>query len=199
MKMKRKVNKVGINTLTVSLPSKWTEKQGINQGDELEVNENGKFLTITKNGKKTISRRVTLNLDKTNKMIVNRYLYVFYRHGFDEIILTFSKNKLNDYKKGGEILVEKHIKKLVSRFVGLEIISQTKNKMIDFYISPDILASKSNLYLSKQKIIYLITGNKFDLVAKKINTLPDTSTLQSNQHPTASHRVIATLGCRLPH
>ncbi|MCK5630481.1 MAG: AbrB/MazE/SpoVT family DNA-binding domain-containing protein, partial [Nanoarchaeota archaeon] len=37
MFMKRKVNKVGQNTLTVSLPSKWVKKLNIKPGDELEL------------------------------------------------------------------------------------------------------------------------------------------------------------------
>ena len=40
--MKRKVNRVGANTLTVSLPSKWAMKYGIKAGDEIEGNEEGK-------------------------------------------------------------------------------------------------------------------------------------------------------------
>ena len=35
--MKRKVNRVGQNTLTVSLPSKWARKYNIKAGDEIVV------------------------------------------------------------------------------------------------------------------------------------------------------------------
>ena len=44
--MKRKINRVGQNTLTVSLPTKWVKKIGIKQGDELDIFEEGRNLTI---------------------------------------------------------------------------------------------------------------------------------------------------------
>ena len=37
--MKRKVNLVGQNTLTVSLPTKWAQEHGIKKGIEVELLE----------------------------------------------------------------------------------------------------------------------------------------------------------------
>ncbi len=45
--MKRKVVKHGPSTLIVSLPVKWTKNNGINPGDELEVDQIGKKLIIS--------------------------------------------------------------------------------------------------------------------------------------------------------
>ncbi|MDP7323990.1 MAG: AbrB/MazE/SpoVT family DNA-binding domain-containing protein [Candidatus Woesearchaeota archaeon] len=44
--MKRKVNLVGINTLTVSLPSKWVKEHNIRKGDELEMRSENDSLII---------------------------------------------------------------------------------------------------------------------------------------------------------
>ena len=37
IQMKRKVNLVGQNTLTVSLPTKWARDNGIKKGDEINI------------------------------------------------------------------------------------------------------------------------------------------------------------------
>ena len=47
--MKRKVNLVGNNTLTVSLPNEWVKRNKINKGDEIDVVENKSNLIFSKN------------------------------------------------------------------------------------------------------------------------------------------------------
>ena len=44
--MRRKVIKQGHNTLTITLPSSWVNKFNIKTGDELDVREQGKILSI---------------------------------------------------------------------------------------------------------------------------------------------------------
>ena len=44
--MKRKINRVGYSTLTVSLPSKWAKQYGLKPGDEVEISEDGRTLRI---------------------------------------------------------------------------------------------------------------------------------------------------------
>ena len=46
--MKRKVNRVGQNTLTVSLPSKWVKENDVKQGDELEIIEEHNKILLSK-------------------------------------------------------------------------------------------------------------------------------------------------------
>ena len=45
--MKRKVVKQGAATLTISLPSKWTKKFELKNGDEINLNEKGDALIVT--------------------------------------------------------------------------------------------------------------------------------------------------------
>ncbi|MBN1544533.1 AbrB/MazE/SpoVT family DNA-binding domain-containing protein [Candidatus Woesearchaeota archaeon] len=128
--MKRKVNRVGQNTLTVSLPAKWVKNTGIKAGDELDIEEEGNNLILVKEKPAKKIKTVVLNIDTFNKMLLNRYFHEFYRQGVEEIILKFTKEKMPDYKSGPSIYIDKHVKKLVERFIGLEITSQTKNKIV---------------------------------------------------------------------
>lgn len=128
--MKRKVNRVGQNTLTVSLPTKWAKKQDLSAGDEVEVNVQGNNLligTLKKGG--ILKKKVEIQLDDFNKIMVNRYLHELYRQGVEEIELRFTKKTLPDYKKGLDIDVIDHVKDIVKRLIGMEIISQTENRI----------------------------------------------------------------------
>ncbi|MFH1669816.1 MAG: AbrB/MazE/SpoVT family DNA-binding domain-containing protein [Candidatus Woesearchaeota archaeon] len=128
--MKRKVNRVGQNTLTVSLPADWVRKQGIKVGDVLNLEEEGRGLCILKEEGRNKVLKAVLNIDDFNRMMLNRYVHEFYRQGVEEIVLNFKRPKFPDYKNGVDIDVGKYVNKLVERFIGMEIISQTQNKII---------------------------------------------------------------------
>ncbi|MBT3408943.1 hypothetical protein HN415_09800 [Candidatus Woesearchaeota archaeon] len=128
--MKRKINRVGQNTLTVSLPTKWVKKIGIKQGDELDIFEEGRNLTIGVGNKRKKIKNATINIDNFNKMMVNRFFHEFYRQGIEKIVVKFSQNEITNYKKNKKTRIDKHIKKLIERFIGMEITSQSSNQII---------------------------------------------------------------------
>ena len=128
--MKRKVNRVGKNTLTVSLPSKWAEKYGVKSGDEIEVIESGSSITLSTKEIHTKVKEVKLNIDGFDLLMLTRHLNEFYRRGVERIIVTFSKETILYHKYHKEISVSKKIKDLSERFVGLEIISQSSNQIV---------------------------------------------------------------------
>lgn len=120
--MKRKINRVGNNTLTVSLPSKWAKKYGLKPYDELEVLEEGNTLRIeTKKG--SGRRSVSVNVSGLLPRLVDRFVVWCYLKGYDEVIIKYnSKETLNI------------IKNKVDELLGFEIIEredgQCKIKMI---------------------------------------------------------------------
>jgi phosphate uptake regulator len=88
--MKRKVNLVGQNTLTISLPSKWVDKNHINKGDELEIEEEGNNL-IVGSSRKAIPKKIDVNLTDTNNMII-RTIAAIYKSGYDEVKLYYKNH-----------------------------------------------------------------------------------------------------------
>lgn len=134
--MKRKVNLVGNNTLTISLPSKWTKKYNLKKGDEIEVVENGPELKINPAEIK-INKEVTINIDNAISSLVWRYLKSAYMQGYDTIIVEFSKKKLPYTSKETrlkgekrEILITDLLYTIASRLTGMVVVDQTKNKFI---------------------------------------------------------------------
>ncbi|MBC8500935.1 MAG: hypothetical protein H8D38_04175 [DPANN group archaeon] len=128
--MKRKVNRVGKNTLTVSLPSKWVKKYGLKSGKEVEVTEQGRNLIISSKTFIKKIKRVNLNIDGFNKHMLNRHLDEFYRQGVEEIVLKFTKETIPDYKYNKDIRIHRYVRKVIERFIGLEIISRATNKIV---------------------------------------------------------------------
>jgi phosphate uptake regulator len=128
--MNRKVNRVGQNTLTVSLPSFWVKKNNVKQGDELSIEPINQELVISKREFHAKKRTAVIDIDPFNKLIINRYFHEFYRQGVEEIIVNFTKERILDPKDNSYIEVGKHIKKVVDRFIGMEIVSNTKNRII---------------------------------------------------------------------
>ena len=86
--MRRKVIKQGHNTLTITLPSKWVNNQGITPGDELDVSEQEKSLLISANSGGTIPVSTTIDISNLTPPIIWRYISSAYRAGYDEIAVT---------------------------------------------------------------------------------------------------------------
>ncbi len=128
--MKRKINRVGTSTLTVSLPSKWAQKYALKPGQEVEVFEEGRIVHISAGANVRKGNKTIINIDEFNALMVNRLLNELYNSGVDEIIINFSKPTVPNYKTGESVEVEKYINRLLPRFIGLEIVSQTPGKII---------------------------------------------------------------------
>ena len=122
--MKRKVNLVGINTLTISLPKKWVDIHELKKGDELDLIEEGDSLII--NSKLNTSHNRTLNmditgLDRTSVLIAIRGAY---RAGYDVIQIKFDKQNVIHHRTGGQMKLLSIIHETVNLLVGSEIVSQ---------------------------------------------------------------------------
>jgi len=88
--MKRKVIKQGNGTLTITLPKKWTEKLGINAGDEIEIDESDSRLVIRLDKEHILSKSITIDFKDCSPRMIKRILPVFHHSGYDEVITLYS-------------------------------------------------------------------------------------------------------------
>jgi len=115
--MKRKVNKVGTGTLTISLPKKWVDEHNVKQGDEIEVVEEGNGILLSLNSKNR-KRLKKVKLEEYSFSLTRTTIASAYKAGYGEIILTFKeKTPIQD------------INNIVNSFTGLEIISQNDKEI----------------------------------------------------------------------
>jgi len=126
--MKRSVIQLASNTLVVSLPSKWAKQRGIKKGDEVEVDEQGTSLIVSKE-KSTRFRRTVLAGADLDQML-GRSVGALYKAGYDEIEVQFAnKSQLHTIQ---EVLRRSCI--------GFEIVKQGRN----FVIAKEISKAEQN-------------------------------------------------------
>jgi bifunctional DNA-binding transcriptional regulator/antitoxin component of YhaV-PrlF toxin-antitoxin module len=114
--MKRKVNRVGQNTLTVSLPVDWVKKFGIKAGDSIELAESGATLVLAKENMPT-EREIEIKLEQDSDRYVRSYIGRLYRNGYSKITVTYEHP---------DCLT--HIKNAVNNLIGADIIDTEINK-----------------------------------------------------------------------
>lgn len=115
--MKRKINKVGPGTFTISLPKDWIEKQKLKKSDEIDVEERGNTIVISKS--KTLeTKKLKAHLPAHNYTI-RRFLHHSYKSGADEVELSFDDKECI-----------KIIEANIGNFIGYEIIEQNDNSVV---------------------------------------------------------------------
>lgn len=152
--MKRKINRVGINTLTVSLPSKWAKEQKLKPGDEVEVEEGEAELRIGIQLSKEYLK-TEIKLGQGNDWYVDQVIRNFYLAGFDEIKVKFDDEKI----------IPK-IQNTLNRLIGLEIVEYGKD-----YCTLKIISSGNeaelDFFLRKA---FLLVKTLFETAIKQLET-----------------------------
>ncbi|MFC1753811.1 AbrB/MazE/SpoVT family DNA-binding domain-containing protein [Thermoproteota archaeon] len=124
--MKRKLVKQGRNALTVTIPAQWTKKYSLNPGDEVEVEETDRNIQISTE-KEIKKGKTKIDISGLDPYLVWNLFNVAYRKGYDEIELFFENSKVLDRKKNKEVETIDHIKRIVNRIIGMDILRYGKN------------------------------------------------------------------------
>jgi phosphate uptake regulator len=112
--MRRKINRVGQNTLTVSLPAKWVRKHGLKPGDELFLIEDGERLVVG-HGEGVKWGRTEIDLSRFGFFHQN-FLSNVYHLGYDEVKIHYQDEK--EFR---------NIQKRLPNFIGYELVEQGEN------------------------------------------------------------------------
>src|SRR3989344_1233972 len=116
--MKRKINRVGPSTLTVSLPSKWAKNLGLKAGNEIEVEERANSLVIS-NAKSPEKKEMTIHIPSADRFL-KRILATPYMKGYDSIKVTYDDPKI--YTQVQETIT--------TLLIGFEIVQHDRNTCI---------------------------------------------------------------------
>lgn len=128
--MRRKVNLVGQNTLTVSLPSRWAKEKGLKKGDEIDLVEDGNDLLISCENSKPKNKEITIDITGLDRTAIMFEVRSPYRLGYQKIILNFKNVMTRYYRDNKEVSVISCIHQEANRLIGLEIIKESKNQCI---------------------------------------------------------------------
>jgi phosphate uptake regulator len=185
--MKRKIIKQGHNTLTITLPTAWAKKCGINSGDYAEIIEQGRVLRIETENNKEQPNQVTIDISGLSIPMIWRLVSSAYRAGYDEIKIIFENkhikdiytaftyNTLRTLTEGEERTLRplEAVQALVNRFVGFEIIEQRATYCIIKDLGQTSAKELDNtirrifrlLIIMSEGVIMGIEGNKDELNA----------------------------------
>ncbi len=137
---KRKVQKIGYSTLSVSLPKDWLAKTGVGRGDFVYLSRESdgtlKISTESLLDEAAQSREFNIDLEmvKASKLL-ERLIVGSYMMGA-ETITIFCQSRIGNDK------VEE-VREIVGRMIGLSIIEETKNSIV---LNCSIDPAKFNIY-----------------------------------------------------
>lgn len=178
--MKRKINRVGTSTLTVSLPSKWANTHGIKPGDEIEVIENDDQLILNINPKHE-PKKISYNLTNFAKRAVKWAINIAYKKGYDEVIVHSDSEDTIDF-----------LTYAMSINPGYEIFEQTGNKVV----IKNIAKSYDNNFKNLLRRDFLNMKELVNLMLEKIKSNDLKSLIKLERFLEYNDR-IATIGERI--
>lgn len=180
--MKRKVSRVGPTTLMVSLPSKWVKTYGIKKGDELNIEESGKTLTLKSEDSRSFER-ISVDVSDLNERLIKWTISALHKTGYDEIEVTYS----------GQIAL-KTIQEMVKEvLMGFAIVDQSDKKVVLRSIAQDVPAEFEATLRRAFLVTLSLAENSLELIKnKKFDELPSLVNLEwtNNQLTNFCERII---------
>jgi phosphate uptake regulator len=126
--MKRKVSLHGPSTLTISLPSAWAKKYGIKKGHELDIEINGKNLSIKGGSEKKEHKKTRIDIGDLNQRLGQGVLSLLYKKGLDEIEVYYNDPKSSQ-------MIQRAVK---NHLLGFIIMEQGKNRCLLKCVSKEL-------------------------------------------------------------
>lgn len=174
--MKRKIIQLAKNTLVVSIPSEIVKKFKLNKGNEVEVIENGGEIII-KFDKKTVNKRIEINIDGMTNKLIKDLLYFSNTLGYDEITLKYDENKDMSF-----------INELTHEFEGLAILKQTENNSTFKHISQEDSNRFEEILNRAMQVTLSLSEEILDsLKKKKFNRLKNLFALEYTNNKLTNH------------
>ncbi len=124
----RKIQKVGISTLTISLPKQWADNQNLKKGDQVFIVQEGDSLRLLapEGARKRLERPVpdfVIDADALDDPgMLERIIVGNYVLGRERLVVKSSSRLKNDHMD--------EIRKVTKRLMGLGIIEETGDKAL---------------------------------------------------------------------
>lgn len=152
--MRRKIIRQGHNTLTVSLPIKWCENHALKEGQEIDINEKGECLIISKEAYRG-SGAINVDITGLHRNSIIMLLESFYTYGYDVINITTKDTKTKWILFDEEWSVDKVINYTVNLMIGAELVNASKGTYRIEVLTED---SREKFEVTLRRIFRLIMG-----------------------------------------
>ena len=126
----RKVNLVGRNTLTVSLPSSFVLENGVSKGDELFTLVEGESVIFSVDSFRRKGRCVSLKVNCGDVFLIERVLDRFYFSDCTKVVLFFESDVgLGESNVRGEWIADVVKRVVDERFVGVDVVFASRDRV----------------------------------------------------------------------
>jgi phosphate uptake regulator len=150
----RNLVKLGTNSLVLTIPKSWIDKNKLNKGDIVYILEKNNDIVIRTDNKPIEEiKEIIIEYSLKNHIELRSKLISAYTTGYD--LIKIKKNRDSETKA---------IKEAVHNLVGLEIIEQTKN----FIVAHELLdIEKSSIKNITRRVDYIVRGMLEDILTCK--------------------------------
>jgi len=152
--MKRKLVKQGSATMMISLPTKWIKENKLEKGDEIDLEEEGSRLIISKDTQKT-KKEIIIDITVPHPAAIRVMITNAYRSDYNKIKVTYKEPKTYEIIK--QLLDE--------QLFGYEILEKEK----DFCIIENIASLEENQFDNIFSKLIMNIEDSFDHVEQLIN------------------------------
>lgn len=165
--MQRKLVRQGKTALTVTLPKKWIDFNGLEAGNYVEISEeeNKELKIFTK--RRTVEKKLSLDISALNVKTIQQILTGAYEIGVTDLTLNYKNQEIEhtkrkyqkiefkDQKIKEKVKVIDVITNTIQILIGFEIIEQGENKVTIKQISK---VEEEDFKATFRRIFYLLEG-----------------------------------------
>jgi phosphate uptake regulator len=155
--MKRKIGKVGLSSLIVTLPNAFVRRNKLTKGDEIDIIDKGNSLVLSSSEKSQINtEEVTINISGFDSTLIWRYVLGAYNNGHQTIKIVYDSEKIEAkgrLKNKNFIELDSLVKEICSALIGMEVISKNNNQIL----LKEVASKNDNEFFNTiRRIIYLL-------------------------------------------
>jgi phosphate uptake regulator len=110
----------------MSLPRKWCDRNKLEEGEEIDVIEKGEHLLLSKGVSKGIGK-VSVDISGLDRSTIIMLVLSLYQYGYDTIVINTKDSKAKYHLANKEVSIASTVSEAISRLIGAEIISSSKN------------------------------------------------------------------------
>ncbi len=86
--MKRKLIRLAEKTLVLSIPATWAKEQGLDKGDEVDVEIDDTKIIITPPQQTSSSKAINIDIKNMSERVLRWQISSLHKQGYDEIVVT---------------------------------------------------------------------------------------------------------------
>ena len=153
--MKRKLVKQGEATMMVSLPAKWIQKNNLNKGDEIDIDELDDALVIKTQGPgKEIKKKIEIELNDDNRELVRIMLIHIYRVGYDTVTIKNIDNKTSEEirRVAKELLLGFEVTSRTATTITLENLSEPTDEKYETILRRTFFTIKETINTLNEEV-----------------------------------------------